>query len=160
MPIHAQRTFDLPDTAVGAALKVARGECCLDLRDAADAAGLDWRVLSRIERGERPCRVTELVALAQAYNLAPDALLLAILSQHEAPARTEELTPPPPAEGPTEEARHLTASQRSAIRKATAAAAAEHGPQWTKRNTVTDLAEKYGIAPATVEHLHNTDLPK
>ncbi|BBX82205.1 hypothetical protein MAUB_00780 [Mycolicibacterium aubagnense] len=159
MPIHAQRTFDLPDTAVGAALKVARGECCLDLRDAADAAGLDWRVLSRIERGERPCRVTELVALAEAYHLAADVLLLAILGDEEALAHVEELTPPP-AEGPAEEARHLTASQRSAIRKATAAAAAEHGRQWTKLNTVTKLAEKYGISSATVEHLHNTDPAK
>ncbi len=74
MPIHKQRKFDLPDVAVGEVLWAARTCRGLDLRDAAEKAGLDWRVLSRIERGERPCRVTELHAMAGAYNFAPHFL--------------------------------------------------------------------------------------
>ncbi len=77
MPINPQRKFELPDSAVGEALNAARWRASLDLRDAASLAGLDLRVLSRIERGERPCRVTELVAIAKAYELPPELILLA-----------------------------------------------------------------------------------
>lgn len=87
MPIHRQRTFELPDAAVGEVLVAARHLAKLDLRQASDSAGLDWRVLSRIERGERPCRVTELVALAGAYRFAPDRMVRAITGDEKVRSR-------------------------------------------------------------------------
>ena len=87
MPIHRQRTFELPDSAVGEVLIAARHRAKLDLREASEAAGIDWRVLSRVERGERPCRVTELVSLAEAYRFAPDRLVRAITGDEKVRAR-------------------------------------------------------------------------
>ena len=87
MPIHRQRTFELPDSAVGEVLWAARQRSKLDLRDAGDTAGIDWRVLSRVERGERPCRVTELVSLAETYRLSPEVLLRAVTGDAKARAR-------------------------------------------------------------------------
>lgn len=84
MPVHPQRTFDLADTVVGEALLAARRSMAFDQRTAAGLAGIDWRVLSRIERGERPCRVTELVALAETYQIAPDVLISAITGDEKA----------------------------------------------------------------------------
>jgi hypothetical protein len=73
-----QRTFDLADAAVGEVLNVVRYHAGFNLRDASDISGIDWRVLSRIERGERPCRVTELVSLADIYEYPVDRMLRAI----------------------------------------------------------------------------------
>lgn len=87
MPIHRQRTFEIPDSAVGEVVWAARQRAGLDLRDAGDTAGIDWRVLSRVERGERPCRVTELVSLAETYHLAPEVLLRAVTGDARARAR-------------------------------------------------------------------------
>ena len=87
MPIHRQRTFELEDAAVGAALRAARMRNALELRDAAPIAGLDWRVLSRIERGERPCRVTELVALSATYGFGADVVLRASIGDEKARKR-------------------------------------------------------------------------
>jgi len=87
MPVHRQRTFELPDSAVGEVLWAARHHAGLDLREASECAGIDWRVLSRVERGERPCRVTELVALAGAYRFAPEVLLRAVTGDVKARAR-------------------------------------------------------------------------
>lgn len=87
MPVHRQRTFALPDSAVGEVLWAARQRAKLDLRDASDTAGIDWRVLSRVERGERPCRVTELVALAETYQIGPEVLLRAVVGDAKARAR-------------------------------------------------------------------------
>jgi hypothetical protein len=87
MPIHPQRTFDLADTAVGEVVRAARLWAKLDLRVAAETAGIDWRVLSRIERGERPCRVTELVALAEAYSFPAERMLRAITGDEMVRAR-------------------------------------------------------------------------
>lgn len=87
MPVHPQRTFDLTDTAVGEALRAARLQAGRELRDVAALAGLDWRVLSRIERGERPCRVTELVALADALEIRAETLLQAALGEEKAWAK-------------------------------------------------------------------------
>ncbi|KMV15912.1 DNA-binding protein [Mycolicibacterium conceptionense] len=84
MPVHVQRKFDLPDAAVGDVLKAARMRVGLELRDVAPLANIDWRVLSRIERGERPCRVTELVALSEVYRFKPEVLLRAILGDEKA----------------------------------------------------------------------------
>lgn len=87
MPVHRQRTYDLPDSAVGEVLWAARVRSGLDLRSAADAGGIDWRVLSRVERGERPCRVTELASLAVPYQLAPDLMMRAIMGDERARKR-------------------------------------------------------------------------
>lgn len=87
MPVHRQRTFDLPDSAVGEVLMAARHRARLDLRDASEVAGIDWRVLSRVERGERPCRVTELVSLANAYQFPADRLVRAITGDEKVRAR-------------------------------------------------------------------------
>ncbi|WP_330359210.1 helix-turn-helix domain-containing protein, partial [Mycobacteroides abscessus] len=84
MPVSPQRKFELQDSAVGDALNAARRKAQLELQDAGPLAGLDWRVLSRIERGERPCRVTELVALAAAYSRPPETILLAATGDPEA----------------------------------------------------------------------------
>ena len=73
-----QRTFDLPDAAVGEVLYVVRYKVNFNLREASEISGIDWRVLSRIERGERPCRVTELVSLANTYEYPADGMLRAI----------------------------------------------------------------------------------
>lgn len=75
MPVHQQRTFSLADTAVGAVVRAQRLRAGQKLHDLAVVAGIDWRVLSRIERGDRPCRVTELVALAHASGTKPEKLL-------------------------------------------------------------------------------------
>lgn len=91
MPIHPQRTFDLPDSMVGSALRTSRSSSGFELRDAAQLAGLDWRVLSRIERGERPCRVTELVALSHAYGVAPDLMLRAATGDEKSLGRLERI---------------------------------------------------------------------
>jgi hypothetical protein len=87
MPVHRQRTFDLPDASVGTALWAARLRSGMDLRTASDAAGIDWRVLSRVERGERPCRVTELVALSGVYHVNPDLMVRAITGDAKARQR-------------------------------------------------------------------------
>lgn len=87
MPIHRQRTFDLEDAAVGEALRAARLRRNLELRDTTPIADLDWRVLSRIERGERPCRVTELVALSTAYEIGPEVILRAATGDEKARKR-------------------------------------------------------------------------
>lgn len=87
MPIHPQRTFELSDAQVGEVMQAARHTMELDLRSAATAAGIDWRVLSRVERGERPCRVTELFALAEVYLLSPEVLIRAIGSDEKAWAK-------------------------------------------------------------------------
>lgn len=84
MPVHRQRTFELPDSEVGTVVWAARQHSGVDLRSASELAGIDWRVLSRIERGERPCRVTEMVALAEAYRVSPDLLMRAVIGDERA----------------------------------------------------------------------------
>ncbi|CPW92779.1 helix-turn-helix domain-containing protein [Mycobacteroides abscessus] len=84
MPVSPQRKFELQDSAVGDALNAARRKAQLELQDAGPLAGIDWRVLSRIERGERPCRVAEFVALAAAYSRPPETILLAAIGDPEA----------------------------------------------------------------------------
>lgn len=84
MPVHPQRKFDLTDEIVGQALRAARLGAGYELRDLASVGGIDWRVLSRIERGERPCRVTEMVALADALDIDPQTVLNAALGDEEA----------------------------------------------------------------------------
>jgi len=63
------------NTALGAALRDRRHQLGLGQELVAARAGIDHRVLSRLERGERACRVTELAAIAAALNISPWALL-------------------------------------------------------------------------------------
>lgn len=53
----------------------------MQVRDAAEASGLDKSVLTRIELGQRPCRVAELAALADAYGVDRAALFHAYTDQ-------------------------------------------------------------------------------
>lgn len=62
------------DRATGSVLWSARESVGLDLRQAESMTGITKSVLSRIERGERPCRVTELITLAEAYGARPSQL--------------------------------------------------------------------------------------
>lgn len=94
MPGRKQRTFDLPDSDIGEVLLAARHRSGPTLRDACDSAGIDWHVISRIERGERPCRVNELVILAFTlvilaftYGDRADRLIRAITGDNRARAR-------------------------------------------------------------------------
>ena len=73
-----QRTFELADAAVGEVLYAVRYQVGFNLRQSSEISGIDWRVLSRIERGERPCRVTELVSLANTYEYPADRMVRAI----------------------------------------------------------------------------------
>ena len=61
--------------ATGSVLWSARESVGLDLRQAESMTGITKSVLSRIERGERPCRVTELITLAEAYGARPSQLV-------------------------------------------------------------------------------------
>lgn len=94
MPIHPQRTYALGDASVGEVARAARLCANIDQREAAVAAGMDINVLSRIERGARPCRVTELVALADVYHLPAERMLRAITGDEKVRARLK-LAPEP-----------------------------------------------------------------
>lgn len=74
---HPRPTGPLSDTAVGAAIRDRRCRLGLHQETLADRGGIDRAVVSRIERGERPCRVTELVALPGALDIAAVTLLTA-----------------------------------------------------------------------------------
>jgi transcriptional regulator with XRE-family HTH domain len=65
------------DAAIGRVLAAARDRAGLEVRAAAEAAGIDKSVINRIELGTRPCRVTELAALADAYGTDRAALFRA-----------------------------------------------------------------------------------
>lgn len=93
MPVNPQRKFDLPDIEVGNVLRAARLRTGSDLQETAAIAGLDWRVLSRIELGERPCRVTEFVSLTKSYGVSPELLLKAVLGDEKALARLAKPAP-------------------------------------------------------------------
>lgn len=66
----------LSDTRVGAAIRHRRHHLELHLDAASRSAGIHQAVLSRIERGERPCRVTELQSIAEALDTSATALIL------------------------------------------------------------------------------------
>lgn len=57
------------------------------------------------------------------------------------------------------EADHLSAGQRSTIRRAVQEAIDEHGIEWAMRNTCARLESKYGISYDTIEYLLHDDLP-
>lgn len=76
-PARAARLVANPvdNAALGAALRERRNQLGLGQELVAARAGIDHRVLSRLERGERACRVPELVAIAAALNTSAWSLL-------------------------------------------------------------------------------------
>lgn len=80
MPKYPQRTFATHSARIGSVLRAARESVDLSVYGAAPRVGLDQNVLTRIERGDRPCRVTELVAIASAYGYDPAWMLRTITS--------------------------------------------------------------------------------
>lgn len=66
------------DRAAGSVLAAARVSRGLDLRQVEAATYITKSVISRIERGERACRVTELITLAEAYGASPTRLFEAV----------------------------------------------------------------------------------
>ncbi|BBY54056.1 helix-turn-helix transcriptional regulator [Mycobacterium koreense] len=89
MSRYPQRTYEITDETVGEVLNSARLGVSLSVRDVAKIADIDYRVLSRIERGDRPCRVAEMVELARAYDIKPEVMLLAICGQKKAKAEVK-----------------------------------------------------------------------
>lgn len=69
-----QRTT-VTNSALGAAIRRSRRRQGLLLHALADTAGINNKVMSRIELGERPCRVAEMVSIAKALQTTPEALL-------------------------------------------------------------------------------------
>ena len=76
-PRPAGRLTDAPltDAALGAAIRDRRSRLGLHQETLATRSGIHHTVVSRIERGERPCRVAELASLAGALNIGAAALL-------------------------------------------------------------------------------------
>ena len=80
-PIHRRRTRPRPelvsvtDAGVGAAIRDLRQRRGLHQDELAKATGIDASVLSRIERGERACRVAELSAIAAGLHTRASMLL-------------------------------------------------------------------------------------
>ena len=66
-----------PDVALGAALRARRLNAAYSIEKVAELSGIDLKVLSRIERGDRPLRVTELVTLATTLDTTPDTVMRA-----------------------------------------------------------------------------------
>ncbi|WP_234713659.1 helix-turn-helix domain-containing protein [Mycolicibacterium conceptionense] len=66
-----------PDAALGAALRARRLNAACSIEKVAELSGIDLKVLSRIERGDRPLRVTELVTLAETLHTEPETLIRA-----------------------------------------------------------------------------------
>lgn len=71
---NPQRTT-LTNSTLGAAIRRSRHGQGLLLDALAERAGINIKVMSRIELGERPCRVAEMVSIARALQTTPDALL-------------------------------------------------------------------------------------
>lgn len=86
-----QRTpprIDITDAGLGAVIRTERQRQRLHQDVLADAAGIDAKVFSRIERGERPLRVSELAAISSALNTASEDLLIRARHQHRFSARS------------------------------------------------------------------------
>ena len=63
------------DVAIGAAIRRRRTGARMQLDKLADKAGVNLKVMSRIELGQRPCRVPEMVSIARALRLSPQTLI-------------------------------------------------------------------------------------
>ncbi|MCV7204923.1 helix-turn-helix transcriptional regulator [Mycolicibacterium peregrinum] len=75
------------DAQVGAVLRAARERAGMTLDETADSSPISKPVISRIERGERACRVQELGLLAAAYGVNAGLLVDAVMG--DAAARKE-----------------------------------------------------------------------
>jgi superfamily II DNA or RNA helicase len=60
---------------------------------------------------------------------------------------------------PFVQAHQLSASQRSAIRRAVQDAIASHDMEWAMRHTCVELEAKYGVSRGTIEYLLDDELP-
>ncbi|KXO99052.1 Predicted transcriptional regulator (plasmid) [Tsukamurella tyrosinosolvens] len=79
MPIHPQRKYDLEDETVGRTVREMRELLGLHQSEIAEHSGIEVRIYSRIERGDRPLRVPELAALATAFGVPAGQLMGAML---------------------------------------------------------------------------------
>lgn len=78
------------DAAIGAAIRERRNTKNMLMEDLARRSGVGFKVLSRIERGERPCRVPEMVAVARILRIAPQKLLRRAAQIQDAEAATRQ----------------------------------------------------------------------
>lgn len=65
----------MTNAGLGAAIRDVRHQRKMHQDHLAGVTGIDASVVSRIERGERPCRVAELVLLAAGLNISADELV-------------------------------------------------------------------------------------
>jgi transcriptional regulator with XRE-family HTH domain len=70
------------DAEIGRILTAARERAGMQVREVAEASGIDKSVITRIELGQRPCRVAELAALADAYGVDRAALFHACTAEN------------------------------------------------------------------------------
>ena len=75
--ITAQLRYNstVTDVAIGAAIRRRRTASRMQLDKLADKAGVNLKVMSRIELGQRACRVAEMVSIARALRLSPQTLI-------------------------------------------------------------------------------------
>ncbi|NOR99666.1 helix-turn-helix domain-containing protein [Mycobacteroides abscessus] len=74
------------DVEIGRVLAAARERAGMQVREVAEASGIDRSVITRIELGQRPCRVAELAALADAYGVRPRGVVPRRHRRHLTPA--------------------------------------------------------------------------
>lgn len=63
------------DDALGAAIRRRRTAAKLSIDQLAHRTGVNLKVMSRIERGQRACRVPEMVSIAAALRISPRTLI-------------------------------------------------------------------------------------
>ncbi|WP_228792540.1 helix-turn-helix domain-containing protein [Nocardia farcinica] len=78
------------DAAVGAVLLRLREQAGISVREVEQRTGISRSVISRIERGERPARVTELEPLAQVYEMSIEDLITTITADPDVRAASSE----------------------------------------------------------------------
>ncbi|TLH49016.1 helix-turn-helix domain-containing protein [Mycolicibacterium aubagnense] len=71
----------MTNAGLGAAIRNVRQQQKMHQDHLAGVTGIDASVVSRIERGERPCRVAELVLLAAGLNISADELVRRAVQQ-------------------------------------------------------------------------------
>lgn len=77
----------LTDAGLGAVIRAERQRQHLHQDALAASAGIDAKVFSRIERGERPLRVSELAAIASGLGVTSEELLIRAQHQHRFAAK-------------------------------------------------------------------------
>lgn len=71
----AERQRVVTDHDIGRALRDQRRDAGQLLHETAERSGIGIKVLSRIERGQRPCRVAEMVSITAALNTDSESVL-------------------------------------------------------------------------------------